>query len=249
MVDKRTILKIGNILKDEKTADELYKIAVGLYGIFLESNRTDVISANMAMEVAKAAFFKGCKKAGYFVAELMRVLEKRTGKEQQMLTDTIIAYYEAAAPEDADAAYMVAQAFDGRLKDVETPFTKPNAYIAGQWYLKSAELGNGKAQYEIGHRYRTGNGVTSNSQLMRDWWEKAANQGHVDAQFNLGLLYNGNFEEVWGMMYFDKNKAGYWFYQAAQNGDVEADRMLKKYRFYYNERKKVWDREWTEDYK
>ena len=59
---------------------------------------------------------------------------------------------------------------------------------AVKWYFKSAEQGNPRAQYNLGHMYETGKGVARNYERAVKWYEKSAEQGHQPAKQKLRTL-------------------------------------------------------------
>ena len=52
-----------------------------------------------------------------------------------------------------------------------------------------AEQGFAEAQYNLGHMYRKGQGVSQNESTAVKWYTLAAEQGESAAQFNVGLMY------------------------------------------------------------
>mgnify|MGYP003517569551 FL=1 len=62
-------------------------------------------------------------------------------------------------------------------KGVEQDYSK-----AAEWYLKAAEQGYVKAQFNLGNMYYTGRGVKRDYQEARKWWKNAAEQGNERAQ-------------------------------------------------------------------
>ena len=54
---------------------------------------------------------------------------------------------------------------------------------------RRAELGDAKAQYELGKIYMLGLGVSQDYQQATKWYERAAEQGFAAAQFMMGFLY------------------------------------------------------------
>ena len=52
-----------------------------------------------------------------------------------------------------------------------------------------ADLGNVKAQYNLGLMYDMGKGVLQDYKEAVRWYQLAAEQGYSSAQHNLGLLY------------------------------------------------------------
>ena len=55
---------------------------------------------------------------------------------------------------------------------------------AVEWYLKAAEQGLAKAQYNLGCCYQEGDGINADYYKAVKWYRKAADQGHADAQHN-----------------------------------------------------------------
>ena len=60
---------------------------------------------------------------------------------------------------------------------------------AVNWYLKAAEQGFAKAQYNLAISYDNGEGVSENNEEAVRWYRKAAVQDHAKAQTNLGTMY------------------------------------------------------------
>jgi TPR repeat protein len=56
------------------------------------------------------------------------------------------------------------------------------------WFLKAAEQGNVKAQYNLGVMYDTGAGVPRSHTQAVAWYSKAADQGDADAKRALQRL-------------------------------------------------------------
>ena len=89
---------------------------------------------------------------------------------------------------------------------------------------KFFEQNNADAQYKLGIRYYTGDGVEKNHSEAVKWFRKAAEQGHAEAQYNLGVCY----EKGEGV---DKNlaEAAKWYRKVAEQGDANAQRNLGMY--------------------
>lgn len=84
-------------------------------------------------------------------------------------------------------------------------------------YIKSAEAGDSKAQYNLAVCYANGEGVEQDFEKAMFWWQKAAEQGDVDAQSAIGRLYlKGLGVEV------DMDKAFEWTERAAKGGCADA---------------------------
>lgn len=89
---------------------------------------------------------------------------------------------------------------------------------------KLFEQNNADAQYKLGIRYYTGDGVEKNHSEAVKWFRKAAEQGNAEAQYNLGVCY----EKGEGV---DKNlaEAAKWYRKVAEQGDANAQRNLGLY--------------------
>ncbi len=65
-------------------------------------------------------------------------------------------------------------------------------YTAKELFLKAANQGDSKAQFNLGSMYLFGEGLRQDYSMAKKWYLKAANQGNSKAQFNLGrMYYNG----------------------------------------------------------
>ena len=53
-----------------------------------------------------------------------------------------------------------------------------------------AEQGDGDAQFSLGLKYASGQGVPQNDVTAIKWFRLAAERGHADAQYNLGVMYH-----------------------------------------------------------
>lgn len=78
-----------------------------------------------------------------------------------------------------------------------------------------AERGDAQAQFEIGFRYFSGDGLGQDFATAAEWWLKAAAQDHVAAQVNLAQMYENGVGVT-----RDSEEATRWFLRAAQEGDT-----------------------------
>ena len=78
---------------------------------------------------------------------------------------------------------------------------------------QAAEQGDASAQFNLGFRYDTGEGVPEDDAEAVRWWLQAAEQGYASAQFNLGFMY-ANGEGVLK----DATLAHMWYNIAGANG-------------------------------
>jgi len=97
------------------------------------------------------------------------------------------------------------------------------AYLKGN-YEKSAKeleslanLGDARAQYNLGLLYDQGVGVPQSDALALRWYTQAAERGEPRAQYNLGIMYmNGQGTAP------DPVQAYYWFSLAVAQGESKA---------------------------
>lgn len=66
----------------------------------------------------------------------------------------------------------------------------PDWYAGFLLWLKMAEAGNPKAQYNVGRCYNRGDGIDQDSNLAKYWYLKAAEQNDPRAMFNLWLFFS-----------------------------------------------------------
>lgn len=55
--------------------------------------------------------------------------------------------------------------------------------------LIQAQHGDANAQYEVGLRYKRGDGINPDERKSMEWFRKAAEQGHVSAMEKLAVCY------------------------------------------------------------
>ena len=101
--------------------------------------------------------------------------------------------------------------------------TAPTPEDKAEQWRKAAEQGDAEAQYELGHCYHYGYGVTEDKAEAVKWWRKAAEQGNSEAQFCLGRCYD--YGEGVAQ---DKAEAVKWYRKAAEQGHEKAKAALKK---------------------
>lgn len=103
------------------------------------------------------------------------------------------------------AAFGEKQAGDADLFGADTPKAPPEAEVqlrmgtayyaekkfekAVVCYRKASELGNAKAQFNLGSCYMTGTGVKQNLPKAIEWLRKAADQGVTNAYRPLGICH------------------------------------------------------------
>ena len=93
--------------------------------------------------------------------------------------------------------------------------TQPHATPANA--MAQAEAGNAEAQFGLGLKCCTENGVAQDLEQAARWYRKAADQGHALAQFNLAMM----FTRGQGVTQ-DGAAALIWTRKAAEGGDAGA---------------------------
>lgn len=81
--------------------------------------------------------------------------------------------------------------------------------------LAKAQAGVAAAEFQIGYKYETGEGVPQDCTKAAFWYRKAADQGDANAQYNLALLYNS------GQGVPQDYAEGYFWSELAASGKVQ----------------------------
>ena len=102
-------------------------------------------------------------------------------------------------------------------------FNQPDFEQAVYWYKQAANQDHVLAQYNLGHQYLTGVGVTANTETAMQWWLKAAKNNHPLAQFNVGRAYYLGIG-----LPEDHEKSREWFEKAANNEEPKSIDILKQ---------------------
>lgn len=89
----------------------------------------------------------------------------------------------------------------------------------------AAEQGNREAQYQLGLKYLTGDGVPRSLVQAAQWFHSAAELGQMDAQYQLSLRY----ERGEGVPQ-NSQQAWQWLMNAAESGQPEALRKVEENR-------------------
>jgi TPR repeat protein len=99
---------------------------------------------------------------------------------------------------------------------------QPQAADPLQGLIQAANGGDPDAQYELGLRYVSGQGVEEDHVKALAWYKKAASGGNVQAMTNIGVIYQtGDGVEK------NQSEAVKWFRQAADRGDQGALKALQ----------------------
>ena len=108
---------------------------------------------------------------------------------------------------------------DEQYNIAEDYFAENNYDAALEWFLKAAERGHAKAQYELAFIYIY---VEQDTSQGTAWMEKAAEQGYADAQCQLG----------WWTFSKDVGKSMELFRKAADAGNAEAKEVYEYYQIH-----------------
>ena len=119
------------------------------------------------------------------------------------------------------ARLSVQTAVAGTIQDVQTASDKADHATALEPIRLLAEKGNADAQYYLGARYSSGQGVSLDHVEAAKWYRLAANQGLAQAQSDLGDLYKSGL----GLPQ-DFTEAAKWYRLAANQGDAYAQYLL-----------------------
>ncbi len=105
----------------------------------------------------------------------------------------------------------------GSMAVVAQPVAAPDLNIQ----RTAAEAGDSAAQFDMGNRYLSGDGVIADEFEAARWFRKAADQDNNNAQYNLGVMYMTGKGVI-----ADLNEAISWFRRAAELGDPPAQFTL-----------------------
>ena len=78
----------------------------------------------------------------------------------------------------------------GDFKSGFNAYQKRDYSTALREWTPLAENGDMNAQYNLGHMYRLGKGVSKDYTEAAEWYRKAANQGFSNAQYTLGVMHH-----------------------------------------------------------
>ncbi|MBQ1235273.1 MAG: sel1 repeat family protein [Oscillospiraceae bacterium] len=105
----------------------------------------------------------------------------------------------------------------------EKAFAEHRQKDALEWYTLAAQNHHVKAMYTLAKLYHEGDvSIDKNIDLAIQWYTAAAKVGHVDSMSELADIYHLGAE-----IKCDMEKAIYWYQQAADHGDFQAEYMLQ----------------------
>jgi TPR repeat protein len=95
--------------------------------------------------------------------------------------------------------------------------------------IAKANAGDAAAQYQLGIKYSSGDGVERDPDQAFAWFQKSARQGYAGAMYNLGVAYY-NGDTLGGTTRHDIGLAWAWFTLAAEHGDSAGEREAARVR-------------------
>lgn len=107
------------------------------------------------------------------------------------------------------------------VEDAVAALNKDDFTTALRLFRQLAEMGNPRAQFNLGFMYANGRGVPTDFAEAMKWYRLAADQGFAAAQHNLGIMYaNGQNVAT------DHVEAVKWYRLAANQGFAKAQNEL-----------------------
>lgn len=183
-------------------------------------SNSDEFEKNLSNK-AKRGDAEALKDLGMHFLEPYRLGSKLKGNEKLAISLLL----QASNKNDAEAQAFLSGIYlghygSGDYKDIRE---------GQKWLEKSAENGDVKSELRMGYNYAFGaDGYPQDYTKALEWRKRLAVKGsspeHVEAQYNVGWQYlNGKGVEK------DEFEAMKWFSMAAENGDADALRILRKY--------------------
>ncbi|KAG9285135.1 hypothetical protein G9A89_008482 [Geosiphon pyriformis] len=143
------------------------------------------------------------------------------------LTKVFLEYQKAANTKDSLGQFFLGRCYDNGTEK------------AFELYLKAAEAGHLKAQYNFALCYANGEGTIKNLEKAFELYSKAAEAEHLDAQYNLALCYANRR----GMIK-NERKAFKLYSKAAEAGSLLGHIPLREYCLNEQETIKDQQNEW-----
>jgi len=109
------------------------------------------------------------------------------------------------------------QANADNLSDAKAAIAKGDFAKAAKIYQQAAQVGDVKAEYNLGLMYLNGDGVKQDNAEALKWFKASANGGFSEAQYRLGVIYFRN-----DIVPIDYAEAVKWYRAAALQGHVRS---------------------------
>lgn len=238
MFKETVFTKIGKVLFEAKSNEEIYQIAYSFKEQYDKSEKKDKQAGLIAIELAVASYFEGSVLGAALAAFCILDGTGYRGIGLPDLRTLCDVYTEAGAERNPRCARIMGIEYQKGYP----PYVIANPYIASYWYKKAADSGDVQAQSVMGSRYFEGIGVEIDYESASLYWEMAARNGDRTAQYNLGCLYDGRLSDGPSPLeFFDPEKAGYWLEKAARSGDKQALEILNR-SYKFDSRRNRWER-------
>lgn len=144
---------------------------------------------------------------------------------EQDYREAFLYYLHAAKHGHVTSQYVMGKFYSDEKFSQGTCFI--NDYTAHLWFEKAANHGDCDAIGRVAEDYYAGRGVPYDVDKALYWYEQGARKGNVGCMYNTAFIYYGGA----GMSYENPDKAGYWFNEAAQRGDRQAQQALSQYKY------------------
>ena len=100
-------------------------------------------------------------------------------------------------------------------------FSESNKVQPASSWLKAAEGGDTRAQFELGRCHESGEGVAPDQDEAMKWYRRSAQAGYAPAQFLLGYFHHGGHR-----LEYDHDDVIRWYRKAADQGYAKAQYNL-----------------------
>ena len=213
------IAKYLNMCPNQDKQTDIYKKARKLIGMILLTKN----------EYANAIKF--LKSALALDDKDLEVKQKLAGAYFQMANKS----YDKTSYDDALRYWKESEKLGYVPKNPATYFLrKASAYYkekdftnALKFFKKSADLGNIQSMSAVGNMYGTGHGCERDYDKAIEYFLKAAKKGDVHSYYLLGNCYY-KMKKKWWKLYSSKTNALKYYKIAAEKGDKNAQRMLRR---------------------
>ena len=218
------LLYEGRILAEDKVAAvKWFRKAAEQGDAYAQSNlgfcylKGEGVAKNLAEAVRlfRLAAAKGEVKAQ---RHLGRILEAGEGVPKDSAEAAKWFFNLALQKEEADH-YFPMEDYPERAD-----FSSSNKVRPVSSWLKSAEGGDTRAQYELGRCLAEGEGVPRDQDAAMKWYRSSAQGGYAPAQFILGYLHDGRHQ-----LEYDHDELIRWYRKAADQGYAKAQYNLGCY--------------------
>lgn len=170
--------------QDYQKAIEYYRKAIEYNNVIAMKNLGNCYEFGQGVEIdlnKAVALYKQSAEKGYDIAQIRLACCYRDGIGVEKSLFTAFEWFTKAALQGNKSGQFYVGYF------LEKYFNKPEKAV--EWYIKSAEQGDGPSANNLGVLYRYGRGVPQDYQKAVEWYQKAVDNNHPIAMFNLSYFY------------------------------------------------------------